>query len=161
MITQRRKDAKGLKPELPLCAFARPFFRHSVTPAYSHDAFLLCVILPPARGVLTGRLGSFFLSLVLTLFKSATATGAKSPIGWWRHMEFTRHPTKFVDDPTLRGEVGRVIFPPDMAATTSDFERKPDTMVVTGGEKRPIGRIGDVFETRAAFGKSSRLPCNH
>ena len=30
--------------------------------------FFLCVILPPLAVILTGRLGSFFLSLVLTLF---------------------------------------------------------------------------------------------
>ena len=30
--------------------------------------FFLCVILPPAAVFLTGRMGSFFLSLLLTLF---------------------------------------------------------------------------------------------
>ena len=30
--------------------------------------FFLCVVLPPLAVILTGRIGSFFLSLVLTLF---------------------------------------------------------------------------------------------
>ena len=30
--------------------------------------FFLCVLLPPVAVLLTGRIGSFFLSLVLTLF---------------------------------------------------------------------------------------------
>jgi uncharacterized membrane protein YqaE (UPF0057 family) len=30
--------------------------------------FFLCVLLPPLAVLLTGRMGSFFLSLVLTLF---------------------------------------------------------------------------------------------
>ena len=30
--------------------------------------FFLCVVLPPLAVLLTGRIGSFFLSLVLTLF---------------------------------------------------------------------------------------------
>jgi len=30
--------------------------------------FFLCVLLPPLAVLLTGRIGSFFLSLVLTLF---------------------------------------------------------------------------------------------
>jgi uncharacterized membrane protein YqaE (UPF0057 family) len=30
--------------------------------------FFLCILLPPVAVLLTGRLGSFFLSLVLTLF---------------------------------------------------------------------------------------------
>jgi uncharacterized membrane protein YqaE (UPF0057 family) len=30
--------------------------------------FFLCVLLPPVAVLLTGRMGSFFLSLILTLF---------------------------------------------------------------------------------------------
>jgi uncharacterized membrane protein YqaE (UPF0057 family) len=30
--------------------------------------FFLCVLLPPLAVLLTGRIGSFFLSLILTLF---------------------------------------------------------------------------------------------